>query len=352
MKRMKWILVVLLAVAAVLFILLRNKQRNEARMAQKINVIPNVTVVQARRGQIDENLALVGNTAAEHDVMVVSETVGRITAVRVQVGSRVGTGTVLVQVDDELKLAAYKAAEVNYEKARRDLQRYEALHKTRTVTEAEIESARLACKAAEAQYVAGRRQFQDTRITSPISGVVTSLLVEVGSMAQPGTPIANVVDISRLKVHLQVAESDVFKLQPGQSVTVRSDVYPGASYQGQIRSISEKADDSHTYSVEVGMDNSPVRPLKAGMFVRVAFPSVRRRNVLIIPRSSLVGSRRDPRVFVVGAGVARLRGITIGAEVGLEVEVLDGLQESENVVSSGQDNISDNSAVAIAGGTR
>ena len=352
MKRMKWIGILLLVAAATVFVLLRNRNRNEARIAQKIDVVPTVTVVAAHLGQIDENLALVGTVVASHDVMVVAETMGRVTAVRADVGDRVNAGTMLVQVDDELKLAAFKTAEVNYEKAKKDLQRYEALYKTNTVTDSEIESARLACKAAEAQFIAGRRQFQDTRITTPISGVVASRLVELGSMVQPGMPIANVVDISYLKVKLHVAESDVFKLKPGQAVTVGTDIYPGASFRGQIRTISDKADDSHTYQVEIGMANSPTQPLKAGMFVRVTFPSVSRRNVLIIPRSCLVGSRRAPQVFVVAGGIARLRDITMGAEVGLEVEVLSGIREGEAVVSDGQNNIDDNSAVTVAAGGR
>jgi multidrug efflux system membrane fusion protein len=165
-------------------------------------------------------------------------------------------------------------------------------------------------------------------------------------------PIANVVDIANLKVMLHVAESDVFKLKAGQSVTISTDIYPGASFPGQIHTISDKADDSHTYPVEIGMANSPTRPLKAGMFVRVTFPSVSRRHALIIPRSCLIGSRRAPQVFVVTAGTARLRDITMGAEVGLEIEVLSGLRENETVVSNGQNNIGDNSAVIVAAGAR
>ncbi len=352
MKRTRWIFILALVLGAMVFVLLRNKARNQASIAARIDVVPTVTVTPARRGQIDENLSLVGNVAANRDVMVVSETVGRVTAVRAEVGDNVSSGTMLVQVDDELKLAAFKTAEVNYEKAQKDLRRYEALYKSNTVTDTEIESARLACKAAEAQFISARRQFQDTRITAPIAGVVTSRLVEQGSMVQPGMPIANVVDIATLKVTLHVAESDVFKLKPGQAVTASTDIYPGVAFAGVIRTVSDKADDSHTYRVEIGMDNSAAHPLKAGMFVRVTFPAVSKRNALIIPRACLVGSRRDPQVYVVEAGKARLRAITVGAEIGLEVEVLSGLGEGESVVSNGQNNISDNSAVTVAAGGR
>ena len=147
--------------------------------------------------------------------MVISETIGKVTAVKADVGDHVNAGSVLVVVDDELKLAGFKAAEVNYEKAKKDLERYEALNKSKAVTDNEIEAARLGCKGAEAQYLVARRQYNDTRISSPIAGIVTSRLVDRGSMVQPGMPIANVVDISKLKVAVNVAEKDVFKLKPG-----------------------------------------------------------------------------------------------------------------------------------------
>ena len=352
MKKIKWIIGASLIVVAVAVLLWRNQARNAARMAQRINVVPAVSLIAVHRGQIDENLSLVGTVLANRDVLVVSETVGRVTAVHVDVGAVVQAGTVLVTVDDELKLAAFRTAEVNFEKAGKDLQRYEALYKTNAVTDAELEGARLAYKAAEAQFIAARRQYQDTRITSPIAGVVSSRLVDKGGMVQPGMPIAEVVDISTLKVALNVAEADVFKLRINGAVSVETDIYPGIRFAGAIRTISAKADDGHTYRVETALANSAAHPLKAGMFSRVTFPSISRRDALKIPRECLIGSRREPQVFVVTDNIAHLRSITVGAEVGLEVEVLGGLREGERVVRSGQNNINDGSVVIVAGGTR
>jgi RND family efflux transporter MFP subunit len=345
MRKTKIIAIILVVIASFVFILLRNRSKIEEKIAKNVSLDPTVSVVQVGRQEISQELSLVGTVEANLDVMIVSETIGKVMEVKARVGDHVNAGSIIVLVDDELKLANFKTAEVNYEKSKKDLQRYEDLYKTKAVTENEIESARLACKAAEAQYLVAKRQYNDTRITSPIAGIIASRLVDRGSMVQPGMDIANVVDISRLKVKVSVAESDVFKLKPGDSVTVSTDIYPGVTFQAKIANISSKSDDSHTYPVEIDMENSEKYPLKAGMFARLIFPAVAKKNALVIPRESLLGSQRDPQVFVVEKNTARLRGITLGAETGSNLVVLNGLVEGETIIVSGQNNLIDGSAV-------
>ncbi len=345
MKKVRTLIIIIAVICVIVFILLSNKAKTEEKIAKNVTLVPTVSVVQVGRQEISENLSLIGTVSANLDVMVVSETIGRVTAVKADVGDRVNAGSVLIVVDDELKLANFKAAEVNYEKVKKDLQRYEALFKTKAVTDNEIESARLGCKGAEAQYLAARRQYNDTRITSPIAGIVTSRLVDLGSMVQPGMSIANVVDIAKLKVAVNVAENEVFKLKPGDQVTLNTDIYPGVTFAGQIRNISSKGDESHTYRVEIGMENNVENPLKAGMFARLTFPAITRKNTLAIPRESILGSVRNPQVFVVQDGVAKLRDITPGDEIGAHLEVVKGLSEGETVVVSGQNNLVDGAAV-------
>lgn len=346
MKKITAILVVAVVIGAIVLVLMNNKKKTEAELSKNVELTPTVSVVQVSKQQKTENtLSMVGTVTANLDVMVVSETVGRVMAVKVNVGDRVQSGSVLVLVDDELKLAAFKTAEVNYEKSKKDLQRYEQLFKTKSITDNEVESARLACKAAEAQYLVAKRQFNDTRITSPIQGIVASRLVDRGHMVAPGTPIANIVDISTLKVTVNVAEKDVFKLSPGDKVSVTTDIYPETIFAGKINTISAKGDESHTYRVEVGLDNSTENPLKAGMFARLLFPIASQTTQLIIPRECLLGSRRNPQVFVVENKIAKLREITIGAEIGTDIEVLSGLSEGEAVIVNGQNNLNDGATV-------
>ncbi|RFM23885.1 MAG: efflux RND transporter periplasmic adaptor subunit [Candidatus Thermochlorobacter aerophilum] len=335
--------------AGIVAVLLNNKAKSDAKAAksQETEKAVSVSVVTVGKTTLSRTLSLIGTITANNDVAIVSETSGRVVAIGAKVGDYKPAGSVIAQVDDELKLANFKSAEVAYEKAKKDLERYEALLKEGGISDAQVESARLNFKSAEAQYIVARRQLQDTRITTPISGIVTERRVDIGSVVSNGMVVANVVDIAKLKVKVNVAEKDVFKLKAGEEVEVTTDVYPNVKFKGVIASISAKGDEAHTYPVEITLNNSKEYPLKAGMFGRVHFTSLGERQTLAIPREALLGSVRSARVFVAENGVARLRPITVGQEVGKMLEVLEGLQEGELVIVSGQNNLRDGYAINV-----
>jgi len=335
--------------AGIVAVLLNNKAKSDAKAAksQETEKAVSVSVVTVGKTTLSRTLSLIGTITANNDVAIVSETSGRVVAIGAKVGDYKPAGSVIAQVDDELKLANFKSAEVAYEKAKKDLERYEALLKEGGISDAQVESARLNFKSAEAQYIVARRQLQDTRITTPISGIVTERRVDIGSVVSNGMVVANVVDIAKLKVKVNVAEKDVFKLKVGEEVEVTTDVYPNVKFKGVIASISDKGDEAHTYPVEITLNNSKEYPLKAGMFGRVHFTSLGERQTLAIPREALLGSVRSARVFVAENGVARLRPITVGQEVGKMLEVLEGLQEGELVIVSGQNNLRDGYAINV-----
>jgi RND family efflux transporter MFP subunit len=309
----------------------------------------SVSVVKTSKKDVTDSFSQVGTIVAYNDVAVVSETSGRVVKVNAEVGDYKPAGSVLVEVDSELREAAYKAANVNYEKAKKDLERYEALYKEGSISDSQIEQARWSFQSAESQYIVARRQLSDTKITTPISGIVTARYVNIGTMvmgAPQATQIANVVDISRLKVKVSVAEKDVIRLKVGEKVEVTTDVFPNAVFTGSIFSISSKGDDGHTYPVEVVLKNSKLQ-LKAGMFGRVVFTPKSSGNLIIIPRESIVGSVKNATLYVVNNNVAKLRSVVTGKEAGTNIEILSGLQEGELVVVNGQNNLSDNAPVII-----
>jgi membrane fusion protein, multidrug efflux system len=328
-----------------------NKAKSDGQNSESgiIATSYSVSVVTVAKKDVTDSFSQVGTITAYNDVAVLSETSGRVVKVRAEVGDYKKAGSVLVEVDSELREAAYKAAKVSYEKAKKDLERYEALNKEGSISDSQIEQARWSFQAAEAQYIVARRSLSDTKITTPISGIVTARYVNVGSMvmsAPAATTIANVVDISRLKVKMSVAEKDVFRLKVGEKVDVTTDVFPNAVFSGYIFSISSKGDEGHTYPVEVVLNNSK-QQLKAGMFGQVKFTPKSSGNLIVIPRECIVGSVKDAMLYVINNNVAKLRSVVTGKETGTNIEILSGLQEGEQVVVNGQNNLSDNAQVII-----
>jgi RND family efflux transporter MFP subunit len=347
MKRRLILIVVVMAALGLLWALAAQRKTAAPVKQAFLSADLPVQVVPVIRRRLETNLVRTGTILASNDVMVISETVGRVLAVHADVGDRLRAGAVLAKIDDELKLAAFRTAEVAMEKAGRDQARFVTLVDQKSATSSELEGVRLAFKAAEAQYMAARRQYQDCEIKTPIAGVVAARYINVGSTVAPGTSVANVVDLSKLKIILNVSEKEAYALKTGDPVTVSVDVYPGTPFPASIRNIGSKADDGHSFPVEVSLTNSEERPLRAGLFARVHLGAGNGRDILAIPRAALIGSVRLPSVFVVENGIARRRQIVLGDEDGGVLEVREGLKEKDLVVVDGQNNLKDGAAVKI-----
>lgn len=348
MKRFKIYSAATIILIIIIAILFHNRAKIKAETKdQSINSFP-VNVITVTRKQITTHIDLVGNISAYNDVAIVSEAQGKVTKVLANVGDYKTAGSVLLQIDDELTSAALKAAKVNLEKSKKDYERFQELFTEKSATDSQLEGAKLAYQNAKDQFIIAQKQDNDTRVTTPISGIVTSRTADFGSYVYSKTIVAEVVDISKLKININVDEHDVFNLKVGDKVDITTDIYPGVIFPGTIKTISSKGDAAHTYPVEIDLANSKVNPLKAGMFARVEFSSHTNDNSLVIPRLSLVGSVKQAQVYIVENGIAKLRNIIIGKTFNDYLEVVSGLTESEVVVLNGQNNLQDGDKVSIA----
>lgn len=324
-----------------------NKADREAEAkVETLSAIP-VKVQAVKTGDLAGQLELLGTVEANRVITVSSETNGRITALFVKEGTAVAPGTVIAQLDDELKKASLQAAKANYEKAKRDLERFENLAKSNVTTGQQLDGARLMLETAESQLIMAERQLKDTRILSPSYGVVTKKMAEYGELANPGTPIVQLTDVSSLKVEVNVTERDVFRLKLGERVDVSTDIYPDVRLAGVISYIGVQGDRAHNYPVEVTLQNSSSQPMKSGMFARVHFTQKAIGERIIIPRSALAGSIKQPEVYVVEGNKAVRRKITLGMVQNDTLEVTSGLEAGEQLVTAGQFSLKDGSQVMV-----
>ncbi len=348
MKYWKSILAIALVIVVILVLLFtRNEKSGPASTASTVDGVP-VSVVAVHKETLASNIAIAGTINANNDVNIISQTQGSVRRVHLNVGSIVKAGTVLVEVEDEIPRSSLATAEISYQKAKRDFERSETLFQENSISPAQLDAARLAMKAAENQQEIARQQLEHTRITTPITGTVNSKSVDIGTMVQPGTPVANIVDITTLKIRANVSEREAFELKPGDPVDVLTDVYPGRKFAARVDNIASKADEAHTYPVEIRMSNDPKWPLKAGMFCRISSRSLAGVRAIAIRRTALVGSVKDASVFVVRNSVAMLRRILVGKQTNEFFEVLSGLAEGDSVVTSGQNNLADSTRVIAA----
>lgn len=338
---------IIVLLGAMTFTLANNKKvidkNKEVKTAQSDVA---VTVASAEMKETNGNLELVGTAQAAKEVNVASESSGKITQVNFKMGDFVTKGKVLAKIEDTYKRLAYENAKLSYNKCKEDLNRYEALRKGDAVSETQLRDIKLSYENAAIQLDNAKKQWDDTKIVAPFSGYITSLNTELGAWVNTGAAIASMVDISELKVVLDVAESTAYELKQGQAVKITSDVQPDKQYSGRISNIGQKASASHTYPMEIMIPNNGKDKLKAGTYVNVTVNMGKSSKALMIPRDAIVSSVKEPSVYVVNGNQAKLVKITTGRTYNSNLEVVAGLSNGDKVVTNGQINLTDGAKVS------
>jgi RND family efflux transporter MFP subunit len=318
-------------------------------------------------GDLKESIEVVGTLAPKFQAEVKTEYSGTVTEVLVTEWVRVSKGTVLLRFDPreaEAAAAAAKAnllaAEVGMNRARRELERTLKLKEAGLATPQNLDDARTASEAAEAQLAAAtaQRQMAETKlektvIRSPLDGVVASRTVNPGdyieNMGSP-RPMFRIVDNRRLDLTVTVPSSRISGVSLGQPLSFTTDAVPGRTFTGKVSFINPAADESSRTVKVVAVVDNPDETLKSGLFAKGEIVTGQRKNVLRVPRSAFVTwdlAARSAVVFVVEGEKAVRKSVETGANAGDDVEVTRGLSAGERVVTRGGFNLSDGDRVSV-----
>lgn len=283
---------------------------------------------------------------------------GRIDQFLVREGDRAREGQVLVRLEKrDLEAAVAQAraaiamAEANLENARAQYQRMQTLHERGSATDKSLEDATTGFRVAEASLVQARANLEAAEVTlgyaeirAPVPGWVVSKMAEAGDMAAPGTPLLTLEDLSRVKVVVQVPESDVVGLSAGDPARVGIDVFDETQDASVDRIVPAGDPASRTYRVQLVLDNPDGR-IKSGMFARVWFERGD-REALLVPSSAVIDRGQLRGLFVLdGEGLARLRWVRLGRRLDDAYEVLSGLEPGERYVVAPPAALTDGSRV-------
>ncbi len=273
-----------------------------------------------------------------------SDAQGKIIRLSIEEGDRVTQGQVIAKIDDEMLQLQLENAEVSLEGQKNDDNRYSNLAKDNAVSGMQIEKTKLGVRSAEIQKKQIQKQLRSTNITAPFSGVITKKLVDLGSVIGAGSPLVEITDISSLKLTVNVPERDILKFKLNQVVQAKVDIYNNRVFEGKVTNISVVADKSHNFKVQITVKNSQ-QELLAGMYASVSLLNNQSVTALAIPRKALVGSLKNPQVYVIQNGKAILTSFNAGTSDGEFIEVVNGLTKTDRIVVKGQVNLQDKSNV-------
>lgn len=342
------VIIIAASLGGVFYILNKNKAKNEAVTAEaaKTNAFVAVRIDTAKMSVVDASSTANGTFQPKQEVTVSAEAAGRVVRVLVDEGSRVSAGQTLAIVEGDKLNVNVANAQANYDNAQQNLTRFESAYKTGGVTQQQLDQARLQFETAKNNLRSSKLTAGDVTIKTSVAGIVNARKIEPGTYVNPGTPAFEIVNVSSLKLRVNVDEKNVAGLAVGQSVNVTASVYSDKSFTGKITFIAPKSDGSLNFPVEIEVSNAN-NELRAGMYGTATFGGNTSSSVLVIPRSAFVGSVSDNRVFVAKNGKAIETKVVSGRNFGDNIEVLSGLNAGDQVIISGQVNLLDQAAIEI-----
>jgi HlyD family secretion protein len=336
-----------------------------------------VELAKVSRAPLAQEITVVGNLIGDATVSVVPRTAGRLQDISVKLGDRVNRGQRIAKIEDfeiveqvrqaeaaqEVSLATIRQreadlqlAETNVERSRSLFERQLLPKQTLDDNEARYQAALAQLDLARAQSTQSKARLEELRInlantviTSPVNGFVAKRNVDPGAFVSQQAPVADVVDITRVRLVANVVEKDLKELESGNEANVEVDAFPGEKFSGRIARVSPVLDPAtRTAPIEIEIPNPSFR-LKPGMYARIGITTQTRKDALVLPSTAVVdlGGRRG--VFQLQNDTAVFRTVQVGTEQGALVEVLSGLKEGDQVISTGAGALRDGDRVALAG---
>jgi len=304
----------------------------------------SVTSTQVDAARWLPTRAAVGSLVAVRGVTVSAEVVGTVRAIGFDSGASVKRGGLLVQLDTSVEEAQLASARAEASLARLNLERTRDLHRSQAVAQADLDASEARAKQAEAAVGGLEAVIARKTIRAPFDGRVAIRQVELGQVVSPGTPIASIQSVDPMYADFWLPQQALADVKTGQEVRIRTDIFPGASWDGAIAAVNSEVD-AATRNVRIRARlANPDGRLRPGMFVQVEAVSGEARPVLTIPATAVlfapygdsvyaIEEKKDPGGRV--ALVARQKFVRLGERRGDLVAVTQGLTAGEKVVSSG-----------------
>ena len=231
--------------------------------------------------------------------------------------------------------AAYENAKIKMKEIKTEEDKLELDRQDLKLAQTEIDSAKISLTLAE-------QRLSDTKIVSPIDGVITSRPVQIGQIISSGisnvgggTSVMTISDLSRLFVLASVDESDIGNVQVGQDVSITVDAFPKRAFKGKINRIAQKGasvSNVVTFEVRIEIIDKEIALLKPEMTADVEILVAQKDNVIAVP-SSAVMRKGDKQVVKVETGEGPVeREVTTGINNGEKIEITSGLAEGEVVL--------------------
>ena len=314
-------------------------QQTQQQMEQRVELVETASLALS---DISRELEFSTTLEGWQTLNVAPSLTGKIEHIYVEVGTNVGSGTMLVRMDQN----QYTTTKLTYTNLGVEMQRMESLRESGAVSQQTYDQTRLSYEQTKESL-----DFleKNTYVRAPFSGVISAKNYEDGELYS-GQPILVLTQIHTLKALIAIPESYYPVVKKGMKVEITSEIYPGETFPATIDIVYPTVDPaSHTFQARLRIPNSGLK-LRPGMYVKTKM-SMGMARAMVVPYQAvlkLTGSN-DRYVFLDDGGVAKRVFVKLGQRFDENIEVIsDELQEGDRLVVVGQAKLVDGAKINVA----
>ncbi|MDR4483945.1 MAG: efflux RND transporter periplasmic adaptor subunit [Nitrospirales bacterium] len=313
-----------------------------------------VAVAPATRGEMVSTVTYTGTVVPKSVVNVFPRTEGWLDHIFVDVGDTVKKGEVLVKLDQRELLTNLAEQRAHRIFTAREFARDARLVKEGAIPQSEADRSRMMFDAARAKEQRMTTLLSYTEVTAPMNGLVTKRvkLINPGELVHPNTHLLDIADTQQMRVQVKVAEKDLPYIQAGTKATVRFPSLPPShnSIDAGVSVVFPQLDPrTRTSTVEIIVEN-PKGLIRADMYAIVDLVLERKSDAIMIPRQAVMQIEDEPVVFTTDTVVAMKQPVVLGISSNDMVEIVQGINEGDMVITKGARGLTDFQEVAVVSG--
>ena len=267
-------------------------------------------------------------------------------------GSRVEMGQLIARLVNEelITNARIESRNLALSTARKTLKEQEVMFKRGLVTEKEVDDARRAAADAESNQKDSEIQIAKTQIRSPIGGFLTGVTdITEGTLVENRATLATVMDYDQVLVDLKIPNAYIVKIALKQKLRVENYAFPQRAFAGTITAVDPALDPTTRTFRVVGTVDNPDLLLRPGMFVKAEIITESHEDVVVIPRRYVLTRQNRKVVFLEEEGRAQMRNVVTGLEDRENVEITEGIEEGERLITSNYETLRARTKVRVTG---
>ncbi len=333
----------------------------EAKAQRAMTVVP-VTAVSPVRQSISEYTRTDSRIEAENRIEVTAEVMGRCIALNVEEGDKVKKGQVLIELDKDEQLAQLRQQKAQLISTEKDYLIAKELFSHGLNSRQEYDSAASSYEQQKETINQTNEQLAKYTVRAPITGTISMKAVQLGEVVSSGTPIFTIVDPTSYMLRVQIEESEYSRLHKGQRALVTVDALGDEVFETHVRRIGTSIDaDSGTVSVILDFKKEDIPKLRDSAFARVQMVMDTREDTLLVPKEAIIEENARTYLFVVKelspedstgeSDEPEYKAIKVDVETGLEnsdfIEILEGIEDSDRVVTYGQQTLKSESRISV-----